>query len=195
MKQQTFNKIQGTKVVGSKLSLVSCQLSVVKCPRTRGMSLLELLLYIAILSGLMVVVSDAFISLLKGRGQAEARSEVNSAIRFASELIKQDIKNASAISTPILGTPASTLSLTVSGLPVVYDMMGGVLRRTEDGATASTTGSFVSVDSPVFTKLENYNSVLNATTTAIQTEMTFRYNSASADWVYTDTMRTSVTLR
>lgn len=194
MKQQTFNKIQGTKVVGSKLSLVSCQLSVV-LPRTRGMSLLELLLYIAILSGLMVVVSDAFISLSKGRGQAEARSEVNSAIRFATERIKQDIKNASAISTPILGTPASTLSLTVSGLPVVYDMLGGVLRRTEDGAMASTTGSFVSVESPVFTRLENYNSVLNATTTAIQTEMTFRYNSASTDWVYTDTMRTSVTLR
>lgn len=163
--------------------------------RSRGMSLLELLLYIAILSGLMVVVSDAFISLSKGRGQAEARSEVNSAIRFAAERVKQDIKNASAISTPSLGTPASTLSLTVSGLPVVYDTLGGVLRRTEGGITASTTGSFVSVDTPLFTRFENYNSVLNATTTTIQTEMTFRYNSASTDWAYSDTLRTTASMR
>lgn len=159
------------------------------------MSLLELLLYIAILSGLMVVVSDAFISLSKGRGQAEARSEVNSAIRFVAERIKQDVKNASAVSTPILGASAATLSMTVSGTPVVYDVLMGVLRRTENGVTASTTGSAVAVDVPTFTRLENYNSVLNATTTAIQTAMTFRYNASSTDWVYSDTLRTTATLR
>lgn len=159
------------------------------------MSLLELLLYIAILSGIMVVVSDAFISLSKGRGQAEARSEVNSAIRFATERIKQDIKSASAVSVPILGTPANTLNLTVGGLPIVYDMLGGVLRRTENGVTASTTGNFVSVETPIFTRLENYNSVLKATTTTIQTEMTFRYNSTGGDWIYADTMRTTATMR
>jgi len=159
------------------------------------MSLLELLLYIAILSGLMVVVSDAFISLSKGRGQAEARSEVNSAIRFAAERIKQDVKNASAISTPVLGTSSSTLNLTVSGVPVVYDMLSGVLRRTENGVTASTTGSAITVATPIFTRIENYNSVLKATTTAIQTSMTFSYNSASTDWVYSDTLRTTATMR
>ena len=164
-------------------------------PRTRGISLLELLIYIAILSGLMVIVSDAFISLSKGRGQAEARSEINSAIRFAAERIKQDVKNASAISAPVLGTPANTLSMTVSGVPVVYDMLGGALRRTENSVVATTTGSFVSVDTPTFTRLENYNSVLGATTTAIQTVMTFRYNSSSTDWIYADTLRTTATLR
>lgn len=159
------------------------------------MSLLELLIYIAILSGMMVIVSDSFISLSKGRGQAEARSEVNSAIRFATERIKQDVKNASAISTPTLGTPASTLSMTVAGVPVVYDVLGGALRRTENSVVATTTGSAVSVDTPTFTRLENYNSVLSATTTAIQTEMTFRYHSSSTDWVYADTLRTTATLR
>src|SRR3989344_4394989 len=161
----------------------------------RGMSLLELLLYIAILSGLMVIISDAFISLSKGRGQAEARSEVNSAIRFAAERIKQDVKNASAISTPTLGTPANSLSMTVSGVPVVYDVLSGALRRTENGVVATTTGSLVFVDTPTFTRFENHNSVLGATTTAIQTVMTFRYNASSTDWVYADTMRTTVTLR
>lgn len=161
----------------------------------RGMSLLELLLYVAILSGLMVIVSDAFISLSKGRGQAEARSEINSAIRFVAERIKQDVKNASAISAPVLGAPATTLSMTVSGVPVVYDVLSGVLRRTENSITASTTGSFVYVAVPTFTRLENYNLVLKATTTAIQTSMTFSYNASSTDWVYSDTLRTTATLR
>lgn len=164
-------------------------------PSTRGMSLLELLLYIAILSGLMVIISDAFISLSKGRGQAEARSEVNSTIRFVAERIKQDIKNASAVSTPVLGTSANTLTLTVAGVPVVYDVLGGAMRRTENGVTGTTTGNSVLVDAPTFTRLENYNVAQNATTTSIQVQMTLHYNASSTDWTYSDSLRTTISLR
>lgn len=165
----------------------------------RGISLLELLIYIALLSGLMVVVSDAFILLSKGRGQSEARSEINSAIRFAGELIKQDVKNATAVSAPALGTPGSTLSLTVSGNTILYDMLDGVLRRKVNaGAPEAVTGSYVTVDVPTFTRIENNNSisgVLNATTTAIQVAMTMRYNADGGDWTYEDSLRTTVTFR
>src|SRR3989339_2061277 len=98
---------------------------------SRGFSLLELLLYVAILSGLMVVVSDSFISLSRAREQAEARNEVNAAIRFAAERIRQDLKGASVVTTPILGTPATTLEATVSGATILYDKLAGQLRRTE----------------------------------------------------------------
>lgn len=164
--------------------------------KNSGISLLELLIYIALLSGLMVIVSDAFIMLSKGRGQAEARSEINSAIRFAGELIKQDVKNATAVSAPALGTPGSTLSLTVSGETILYDMLDGVLRRKVNAGTPETvTGSYVTVDVPTFTRIENYNSILNATTTAIQVAMTMRYNAESGDWTYEDSLRTTVTFR
>lgn len=144
----------------------------------------------------MVIVSDAFIMLSKGRGQAEARSEINSAIRFAGELIKQDVKNATAVSSPALGVPGSTLSLTVSGATVLYDMSGGVLRRTVNAGTPETvTGSYVTVDVPTFTRIENHNSILNATTTAIQVAMTMRYNAESGDWTYEDSLRTTITFR
>ena len=139
-------------------------------PRTRGISLLELLIYIALLSGLMVIVSDAFIMLSRGRGQAEARSEVNSAIRFAGELIKQDT--------------------------ILYDMSGGTLRRKVNAGTPeAVTGEAVTVDVPTFTRIENYNSIHNATTTAIQVAMTMRYNAESGDWTYEDSLRTTVTFR
>ncbi len=166
----------------------------------RGISLLELLIYVSILSGLMVVISDAFISLSKGRGQSEARSEVNSTIRFANDIIKQDVKNASAVLVPLLGAPSSVLSLTVEGLPVVYDTSGGVLRRTVGvaGVPEEVSGGSVAVDIPVFTRLENFNpnvGTLGATTTTVQIVMTMRYNASSTDWVYSDTLRTTVTLR
>lgn len=168
--------------------------------KTSGFSLLELILYIAILSGLMVVISSAFISLSRARGQADAKSEVNAAIRFAAERMRQDIKNASAVVTPVLGTASSTLQVTVGGVPVVYDVASGTLRRNENGAGAvAVTGTKVLVDAPTFTRLENKNSsvagILSATTTALQISMTFRYNSSSTDWIYQDTLKTTATLR
>ena len=162
----------------------------------KGFSLLELLIYVAILSGLMVVVSDSFISLSRARGQAEARNEVNASIRFAAERIRQDLKNSSVVTTPILGTPATTLTATVSGATVLYDTLAGQLRRTEGaGSPVAVSGTNVFVDTITFTRLENYNAPLNATTTAIQIAMAFRYNASSTDWSYSDTLRTTVTLR
>lgn len=164
-----------------------------------GVSLLELLIYIAILSVLVVVVSDAFISLSKGRGQAEARSEVNSAIRFATELMKKDIKNGSEVLVPTLGAPASTLSINVSPDIILYDTFGGKLRRSVNaGPPEEVTGNAVFVDVPIFTRLENFNpyvGVGGATTTGVQVMMTMRYNASSTDWKYSDTLRTTITLR
>ncbi len=161
-----------------------------------GFSLLELLIYVAVLSGLIVVVSDSFISLSKARGQAQARNEVNASIRFATERIRQDLKNASVITVPLLGTPSATLSASVSGTTVLYDTLGGQLRRTEGaGQPIPVSGTNVFVDTPIFTRIENYNTPLDATTTAIQIAMTFRYNASSTDWLYKDALRTTVTLR
>lgn len=163
---------------------------------SRGVSLLELLIYIALLAGIMVVVSDAFISLSKGRGRAEARNEVNAAIRFAGERIRQDLKGASAVTTPILGTPSATLSATVSGTTILYDTLTGRLRRTEGaGSPIFVTGTNVFVDVPTFTRLENYNSTLLATTTAVQVSMRFNYNASSTDWTYNASLRTTIDLR
>lgn len=168
-----------------------------KIPNTvqRGFSLFELIIYLAILAGLMVIISSTFIDLSKGRGRAEAKNEVNAAIRFATERIRQDAKAASAVVTPILGTPGSTLQMTVSGTPITYDVLSGALRRNDNGVIATTTGSNVTVSAPTFTRLENYNTTFLATTTSIQVAMTFSYNSLSTDWVYSAAMRTTVSLR
>lgn len=167
-----------------------------KSLRMRGISLLELLLYVAILSGLMVVISGAFISLSKGRGQSEARNEVNAAIRFSAEKIRQDIKGATAVVTPVLGTSSSTLNITVGGVAVIYDVSAGQLRRKEGAASpVVVTGPGIVANTPTFTRLENYNTNFSATTTAVQIAVTFQYNASSTDWNFSDSLRTTVSLR
>ena len=163
-----------------------------KIEKNRGFSLLELLIYVTILSILVVIISNVVITLSKGRGQSQAKSEVNSSIRFATELLKQDIKNASAITTPSLGTPTSTMTLTRAGVTIVYDVSAGVLRRKLGAATPDNlTTSDISVSAPTFTRIENTNAFFSATDVSIKINMTFSYNSTSPDWSYSDSLQTS----
>lgn len=165
----------------------------------QGFSLLELLIYVAVLSGLMVVVGNSFIGLSKGRGQSEARSEVNAAVRFASEKIKQDLKSATSLVAPVLGTASSTLEMVVPGFTIKYDTLNGQLRRTEGTGLATTTtvvtGSGIFVESPTFVRIENHNQPLSATTTAVKISAIFRYNASSTDWMYQSTLQTTISLR
>ncbi|MEK6877199.1 MAG: type II secretion system protein [Thermoproteota archaeon] len=163
--------------------------------KKRGFSLLELLVYIAILSILVIVISNTFISLSKGRGQSQAKSEVHSAIRFATELLRQDIKNASVITTPISGGSSSTLTLTRGGVTIVYDTLGGILRRKEGVAPpVDVTNSSIFVNTPTFTRIENTNVVFSATDITIKINMMFSYNSTSPDWNYSTSLQTTVNL-
>ncbi len=163
--------------------------------KQQGFSLLELIIYLALLSGMMLIISNIFVDLSKGRGRAEARNEVNAAIRFATERIRQDAKGASAVITPNLGTPGATLQMTVNGTPITYDVLLGQLQRNDNGVITITTGTNVFVNTPTFTRLENYNTTLLATTTSVQVDMTFRYNTSSTDWAYSAALRTTVSLR
>jgi len=161
----------------------------------RGFSLLELLIYLAILSGLVVISVTMFISLSRGQGQSSARSEIDYSIRFATELMRQDIKNASAVSVPALGTPSSTLSLTRDGVTILYDVSSGVLRRKEGAASpVNVTNSNTTVGTPTFTRIENTNTVFSKTSIAIKINMNFSYNSTSPDWAYSASLQNTVNL-
>lgn len=176
--------------------------------KKRGVSLLELLIYIALLSIIMVIVSTSFISISKGKGKAEAQSEVNSAIRFSFERLTQDIKSASSATTPSCtpsctadgNSSATTLVMIIGGQTVTYDLLEGELRRkvgtgAPESITASTT---VNVIAARFTRLENANLVptsLSATTTSIRIGLSMQHRSSSPDYQYSNSATTTVSLR
>ncbi|MFZ2205093.1 MAG: prepilin-type N-terminal cleavage/methylation domain-containing protein [Minisyncoccia bacterium] len=169
--------------------------SVVRLLSKKGFSLLELLIYLAILSVLVVVIANIFISLSKSNAQSQAKSEVNSAIRFASELLRQDIKSSSVISVPTTpgGTTSPTLTLTRDGVVIIWDTSAGVLRRKEGSANPiNVTNANVLVGTPVFTRIENANQTFGTTNVSIGINITFSYNSASPDSTYSDSLQTTI---
>lgn len=173
---------------------VSCQLSDVSCQK--GFSLLELLIYIALLSIVTLIFAGTFISIDRGRGNIDASSEVDSNLRFAMEKITNDIRSATAVSTPTASSTSITLVLTVSGASTTYDVSGGQLRRQVGaGAQEPITATTVTVSAPTFTRLDNTNTYLSKTIISIKVDLTMSYNSASPDYQYSQRKISTASLR
>jgi len=171
-----------------------------KSASTKAFSLLELLLYVAILVIIMVFLSGAFLSFLRGRSRVEAKNEVNSNLHFAVEKISQDVASASSVSIPAsAGATSTSLVLIVSGSEVTYCVSGGQLRRQVSGpcnsSSSAITSSNITVATSTFTRLENTNTVLGKTIVSIEISLSMGYNSASPDWQYEASRKTTVSLR
>jgi type II secretory pathway pseudopilin PulG len=162
----------------------------------RGFSLLEFILYIAILSLMSVVLAGTFLSLVRGRSQADARSEVNSNARFAMDRMIGDVASASAVAIPATASPTNQLQLSVGGQTISYSLSSGHLLRTVDANPADQiTGNAVAISSLTFTRSENFNTVLSATTTSVQVQLTIGYAGTSPDQAYSTTLQGGANLR
>ncbi len=158
---------------------------------------MELIIYITLLSLFSVMLANAYVSLTRGRGQAETRSNVNANIRFVFDVVTQDVKNGGTIQIPAsAGATSSTLQMTQGATTTTYDVNLGRIRRTAgllppEWVTADT----VSINSLVFTRIENYQPSLAATTTSIKVELGLRATSTSAESAYARTVQTTITAR
>lgn len=165
-----------------------------------GFSLLELLIYVAIIAIVTLFIAGIFLILNKSRGQIEARNEVNSNLRFAIEKISQDIKAASNVSAPAsAGATSTSLQIAVSGSNVIYCVADAKLRRQVNGSCDASsekiTDNSVKIESLIFTRLENTNAVLNKTVVSIGISLSAAYNSTSTDWQYSASKKTTISLR
>jgi type II secretory pathway pseudopilin PulG len=161
-----------------------------------GFTLIELLIYIAILSIMTVVVADSFLILNKGRGGVEAKSELNSNFRFTVERMKRDITAASALNSPATTAATSTtLSLTIGTSTVNYALSANrVSRQVDSNPLEYITADTVKINSLFFTRLENINTVLNKKRISVEINISGAYNSASPDYQYFQSDKTSVDL-
>jgi prepilin-type N-terminal cleavage/methylation domain-containing protein len=165
--------------------------------RQKGFTLIELLLYIFILAVVSVIIANVFIVFGRSRGQVEAKAEVNSNLRFAAALIKQDVLSASALVTPATaGTASTTLELTVSGAAIKYQLDSGQLTRKRGAAAPERIGAdSVSFETLKFLRTENTNSVLNKKMIGVEIELKARLSRPDPDWQYDQTVKTAVELR
>jgi type II secretory pathway pseudopilin PulG len=168
--------------------------------KNNGFSLLELLIYIAILSVVTLVITGIFISVNQSRGRTEAVSEVNSNLRFAIEKISQDLRFSDSISIPAIANSTSTsLTMNVGTSTIVYCISGIYLKRQINGVCSdlsdNVTSGAVSVTSLIFKRIENTNVVLAKTIVSIGVDLVINYNSTSPDWQYSGEKKITISLK
>lgn len=114
-----------------------------------GFTLVEMLLYVAVLGTLVFGLSALFADSVDLRVKNKSISEVNDQGTFAMDYISQTIRNATAITSPAAGGTGSSLTLTVpTGAlsPTVFNLSGTTLRVTEGvGSPVNLTGSGVQI--------------------------------------------------
>ena len=123
----------------------------------KGYTLIELLLYVGISAGVLLVSTFFLQAMLESRIKNQTIDEVEQQGLQVIQLITQTIRNAENITSPIIGSSSSSLTLDVSDVvddPTIFDMSSGTIRITEgSGSAISLTNSRVTASSLLFQNL------------------------------------------
>lgn len=104
----------------------------------RGFTLIELLLYVGIAGVVILSVSVLLSLVLSTRVKSQAIAEVEQQGTQVLQIFGQTARNASSVTSPTIGTSASSLTIVVptsSLSPTVFDLSTGAI-RIKEGATS-----------------------------------------------------------
>src|SRR5690349_6381695 len=105
-----------------------------------GMTLVEVLVTMGLLSAFLVVIATLFTSSVDVQLRSRSYSTVVTDGRFVMEPLNYDIARASTIAIPdSLGGSGSALSLTINGDTYSYQLQNGQLELTDPSGTAILT--------------------------------------------------------
>ncbi len=165
--------------------------------RINGFSLIELLIYISIFS----VISAIFIGVLShatlGWTRSKVESEVQQNLRFAMEDIARTAQQATSISSPSVGSSATSLTAVVGGQNVQYSLSGTTLQKqVAANPIQNITTDKVKVTYLNFKTLQN-TSLSNTSVQATSTQfaITVEYNSDNSQFLYTEHATSTATLK
>lgn len=162
----------------------------------RGFSLLELLIYIAILSGFLLVIVNLFFTVSTSSVREEVRAEVRQNLRFASQRITDEVRSGKEIISATLpdGGAGNTLDIKITdGTTVRFSVSGGVLQKTKNfGLPGETIESITTNNVAVNTSPEIFNRIGNT----IQINLKIDYNdNGRGDYKFFESVKTAVSLR
>lgn len=162
----------------------------------KGFSLLELLIYIAIFSSMLLAVGSIFLVVVRARASANARVEVHNAARFVAEHIRQSA--GEGIGADVDGScPLNVLTIIGLTSQQIFRIENGVVTRSIGANPAEQLTSGEVVAEPVgqeciFAVVSN---PLPAKQT-LQMRMKIRYNDQGRPELKAqDVIQTSFSLR
>lgn len=137
-------------------------------------TLIEILIYLAIISLILVMVVNFLWSIVFGNIKESSHQEIQQNARFVLTKMTQEIKKATAINSPLFGEPSVnslSLSMADSGLnPTIFDIFDGKLRITQGSQQFYLTSDQVTISNLRFTNLSYQD-----TPGTIRIEMTVEY--------------------
>lgn len=124
---------------------------------SKGTTVVELLIYLALLTIFLTVLLDIFVTTLNFKLQAESSSSINQDARYILSKLSYDVYNADSVTIPsALGATASSLQLTNSGITVTYSLdADGNILITKNGVTMKLNGIDTKIQNISFKKLGN----------------------------------------
>jgi Tfp pilus assembly protein PilW len=143
----------------------------------KALSLVEILLYLAVLSVLITTISAFLYIVLSGRIKSQTVSEVEEQGVQVMNIITQTIRNSEGVNIPVAKSSSNSLSLEVDSPPdnpTVFSVKSGILEIAEGGGQSiELTNSKVTI-----TNLTFYNLARNSNRPdSIKVEFTLEYNN------------------
>ena len=132
-----------------------------KLQANSGLTLIELLLYVAVSSAILLIASLFLQILLESRVKNQTIAEVEQQGLQVMQLITQTARNAEAITSPSQSANDQSLTLdviTAANDPTVFDLADGAIRIKEGaGAVIPLTNSRVTASALTFQNLSRAN--------------------------------------
>lgn len=163
----------------------------------RGFTLIETIIYIAVIGGVFVALASFVLTISGSRNKSYAEQEVNANTRLALSVISHKIKSASGINigASVFDVHPGILSLAMGSStlnPTVIALSDGRLAITEGaGAQQFITSQRVTITNLVFTNLTGDS---NRGNIGININFTFA-SSSDSSYNFSSNLQTTVSLR
>lgn len=132
---------------------------IMKIRNIKGVSIVELIIYIGLLSIFMLVLVDVFVTILNAKLESESTSVLNQDIRYIYSKIAHDVANADSMSLPAnLGDTGNTLRVIRGGVTHTYkrDLISGdlILTASDEPLPMKLNGDDTTfLTDPIFTRI------------------------------------------
>lgn len=158
----------------------------------RGFTLIEMLLYMALMSIFLIVLTDILVSIIGAKVSSQTFTSVEQDGRYILARLNYDISRANSITTPgAIGTSTNNLILIIGPDTYTYSLAGENLQLQVNATPADNlNGSNSTLSAPIFKKLAN--SAIAGTKETVQVQFVLTSKATTASGPETKTYQTTV---
>jgi type II secretory pathway component PulJ len=137
--------------------------------KNRGTSLIEVLIYVAILSIIGSILTGYFMTTIYSESEHTKNNDLSTSLQNINSTLKYDLSKAISVSDPGVSNGTSSRLLIVTSDDLYeYSLVNKILIKKAGTTTQSISAPLTEVDSVYFRRRDHYESRLMATSTSIE---------------------------